>query len=795
MRSRQIDWTHVVHCTLCTFLLVPGGLASHAEVAITQVAGGVVIRTTADVLQLTVCGPTLIHIVASPVSSTEHVTPKQPWMIVPCTPQEFKLIMPAPSSDEAKPASQAPSQFATLDTGSLKILIALDSGSLVFNDEQGNRILKEMHDASRWYQPITVNGESLYRVTDNFSMRADEGLYGLGQHQNGEFNYRGLTIELAQVNTDVAIPLLLSTRGYGLLWNTAAKSYFDNRFPSQMRFSAEAAHAIDYYFIYGPEFDQIIHQYRTMTGEAPLFPRWAYGFFQSKDRYKSADELLSVANQYRSQRVPLDAIVQDWFWWVHRGDPQFRPDAYSDLPAQLDALHRQHVHAMLSIWPFFDPDSTNLAEMRQKGLTIPGTTDYDPTNPVARDFYWDNLAGKELTMGWDAFWLDASEPETGVIGADTSDPVLSDKTLAIGNGALYANIFPMEHSENIYRHWRNATSEKRVFLLTRSAFAGQQRNATTIWSGDVYSTFHDLSRQVTAGLNFALSGMPYWTTDIGGYSWMNVGKDTTDPNYQELYLRWFEFGTFCPIFRTHGHRANDTNELFSYGPATAVLERYDRLRYRLLPYIYSLAWSVTHADGTIMRPLVMDWRTDANVWDIGDQFMFGPSILVSPVTQPAATSRSLYLPPAPGWYDFWTGRETPGGKRIDASAAMDRIPLFVKAGSILPFGPTVEYAGEKPEAPVTLRIYPGADSAFDLYEDAGDTYAYESGAYSVIPIRWDDAKSELTIGARAGRFDGMLQTRTFRVIFVRENHGAGPEEQSEVDREITYSGNAVTVAR
>lgn len=678
---------------------------------------------------------------------------------------------------------------ATLDTGAVKVLISMQSGSLDFRDEQNQPLLREFPMTARTYEPVVANGESLYQVADRFYPDADEGLYGLGQHQNGVFNYRGTTVELGQINTDVAVPLLLSTKGYGIFWNTSAVSYFDNRFMREMKLSADAAHAIDYYFIYGPEFDQIIHQYRDMTGHAPLYGEWAYGFFQSKDRYKSSADLLRVANEYRSQHVPLDVIVQDWFWWVKQGDSEFRPDAYPDVPGLLDKLHAEHIHAMLSVWAIFDPTSTNYKEMKQRGFMIPGTTDYDPTNPGARDFYWNHLIGKEFQKGWDAFWLDSSEPEQG-FGNGHSDTVLAHTKLYIGNGALYANIFPLMHTGNVYQHWRATTEKKRVFILTRSAFAGQQRNAATTWSGDVYTDYLAFQRQIPAGLNFALSGIPYWTTDIAGYS---PARSTEDPAYQKLYARWFEFGTFCPIFRTHGHRANDENELFSYGPVTPILVSYDKLRYRLLPYIYSLAWKVTSDDSTIMRPLVMDWRTDPKVWNIGNQFMFGPAILVSPITQEGATGRSLYLPPAAAWYDFWTGKKFSGDQWIEADAPLDRIPLFIKAGSILPMGPEIEYAGQKPDAPIELRVYRGADGSFDLYEDEGDTYNYEKGMRSIIPIHWDDATGTLTIGARQGSFPGMAEHREFRLVVVAQDHGAGPAVSTEFDGEASYRGTPVTL--
>jgi alpha-D-xyloside xylohydrolase len=346
------------------------------------------------------------------------------------------------------------------------------------------------------------------------------------------------------------------------------------------------------------------------------------------------------------------------------------------------------------------------------------------------------------------------------------------------------------HTGNVYDHWRATTDRKRVFILTRSAFLGQQRNATTVWSGDVLGTFATFRKQIPAGLNFEVSGIPYWTTDIAGYGWP-WERDTGDPAYQELYTRWFEFGVFCPIFRTHGHRSNDTNEVFSYGPQTPTLIAYDKLRYRLLPYIYALAWRVTADDYTIMRPLIMDWRTDEKVREIGDQYMFGPSILVNPVTQEGATSRAVYLPSSVGWYDFWTGEKLAGDTRIVAQAPLDRIPLYVKAGSIVPLGPEVEYATEKSTAPMVLRIYPGADSNFDLYEDEGDSYDYEKGAHSIIPIRWNESTATLTVGDREGRYPGMPVTRSFRLVLVGKDRGAGAA-MDEKGVDLHYNGSAVS---
>lgn len=776
---------------LAGVLLAGSGL--FAQVQITQQDGGVTVKTAADTLRLTVCSPTSIHVVASPDGSAVDATPEQPWLIQHCAPTKFTLTMPPAST---KPQSENDRLWnpavAIVDTGAIKVRITTAWGNLEFQDEQGHPLLQEFQDEPRRYTKTVVNGESLYNVEDQFYPQVREALYGLGQHQNGVFNYRGTVLELAQANTDVTIPLMLSTNGYGIFWNTAALSYFDNRFPSEMRFRSNASHAIDYYFLYGPGFDQIIHQYREMTGHAPMYGEWAYGFWQSKDRYRSDAELLNIAAEYRAAHVPLDNIVQDWYWWVHQGDPEFRPNAYPDVPGTLKKLHDEHVHAMISVWATFDPQSKNFAQMKALGYIIPGTTTYDATNPKAGDFYWNNLVGKLFAQGWDGFWLDSSEPEVAYTHGGESDAELYGRQLHIGNGALYTNVFPLFHTGNIYKHWRATTDQKRVFILTRSGFAGDQRYAATTWSGDVYSTWQAFSRQVPAGLNFALSGMPYWTTDIAGYG-PPYARDTHDPAYQELYARWYEFGVFCPIFRTHGHRANNENEVFSYGPVEPILVSYDKLRYRLLPYIYSLAWQVTSKDGTIMRPLVMDWQTDPKVWNIGDEYMFGPAILVSPVTEQGVTERNVYLPPAARWYDFWTGKELKGDQRVDTAAPLERIPLYVRAGSIVPMGPEVEYARQKPDAPIELRVYRGADAHFNLYEDQGDTYAYEKGARAVIPIKWNEAAGTLTIGARKGSYPGMPKQRVFNVVLVGENHGAGGGVTANADQTVNYTGAAVTL--
>ena len=726
-------------------------------------------------LHISVCRSTVIHFVATP-EPPDKVKPNQPWMLdskESCPGAKFQLSQTADA--------------AILTTDTLKIELSLKRGNVQYSTRSGEGLLRERDSIPRTYDPVELNSEKTFHIEDRFAPDMTEGFYGLGQHQSGMFNYRGATVQLAQNNTDVAIPLLLSSKGYGLMWSTASLTYVDNRFPLELNLSSLAGHSIDYYFIFGPEMDQIIHQYRNLTGHTPMLPLWSYGFFQSKDRYLSQDEVLGIAHRYREQRIPLDAIVQDWFWWKAEGDPVFNPN-FPDVPAELKLLHDENIHAMLSVWGLFDTKSENFRQMDEQHLGVPNAHVYDATNPKAREFFWNNLAGKLFAQGWDAFWLDSAEPEE--FWPHMGDGILRNKQIHIGNGAEYTNIFPLMHTLGVQEYWKATTDRKRVFLLTRSAFLGQQRVGATVWSGDVYGSYWGLKHQVAAGLNFALSGYPYWTTDIGGY-WPPHDDPIADPKFQELYARWFEYGVFCPIFRTHGHRPQ--NEIWAFDKVEPILIGYDKLRYRLMPYIYSLAWRVTNEDYTIQRPLLMDWRTDPKTRDIGDQFMFGPSILVNPVLAPNATHRTVYLPESPAWYDFWTGAPQQGGQEIDAIAPLDRIPLYVRAGSILPLGPEIQYATEKPAGPIELRIYRGADGTFNLYQDAGDGYDYEKGAHTVIPFRWSESTRTLAIGDREGAYSEMPAGIQINIVWVSTGHGSGLAAVANPDKTIEYIGKAVSI--
>ena len=743
-------------------------------VKVTPAPDGLTATIGSESLHISVCRPSVIHFVATP-EAPATATRTQPWMLEPkdsCPGAKFQVSQ----TDDT----------AVLTTDTVKVELSLKWGNAQYSIAKGEGLLRERNSIPRTYEPVELNGEKTFHVEDRFAPDFSEGFYGLGQHQSGLFNYRGATVELGQNNTDVAIPLLLSTKGYALMWNTASLTHVDNRFPLELNMSSLAGHSVDYYFIYGPEMDQLLHEYRNLTGHTPMLPKWAYGFFQSKDRYVSQDEVLGIAHRYRQEHIPLDAIVQDWFWWKAEGDPFFT-DKFPDVPAELNQLHDENVHAMLSVWGMFDHKSDNFKVMTQNHWDVPNAHVYDATNPKAREFYWNNLAGKLFAQGWDAFWLDSAEPEE--FWPHMGDAILQNKQIAIGNGAEYTNVFPLVHTLGIQEHWKATTDRKRVFLLTRSAFLGQQRVGATVWSGDVYGSYWGLRHQVAAGLNFALSGYPYWTTDIGGY-WPPHDNPLADASFQELYARWFEYGVFCPIFRTHGHRP--ANEIWAFDKVEPILIEYDKLRYRLMPYIYSLAWRVTSDDYTIQRPLVMDWRTDPRVRDIGDEFMFGPSILVSPVLQADASRRTVYLPESPAWYDFWTGSSQKGGVEVDASAPLDRLPLYMRAGTILPLGPEIEYASEKPEGPIDLRIYRGADGSFDLYQDAGDSYDYEKGAHAVIPLRWSEAARTLMIGERKGSYPGMPANIQFNITWVSAGHGSGPAVP-QPDRTIQYSGQQVSV--
>jgi alpha-D-xyloside xylohydrolase len=691
-----------------------------------------------------------------------------------------------------------------LSTSALRVRVSRATGAVGFYDTNGAPILTEPQLGGKTLQPATVGGFSTLQSRQQFVITPDEAIYGLGQHASGLMNYRGSSVHLQQKNpTESAIPVLVSSRGYGLLWDNPAicDVSVGQSSPTNLTWTSEAADAVDYYFMYGPALDDVIAGYRNLTGNAPMFGKWAWGLWQCKNAYASQAELTNVVNTYRADNIPLDCIIQDWQWWWNInntsqgnawGSHIFYAPEYPDPTNLMTVLHAANAHAIISVWARFDVGIGNALQLAAvNGLFTnvlnnvypPGQGQwYDPFNAAARQVYWNQINEHIFSTGFDGWWFDASEAElSGNWGEFRS------YNTAAGPGAKVFNAYPLMHTTTAYQGQRAETSNKRVFILTRSAYAGQQRNAAVTWSGDIGSSFAVLANQIPAGLNFSISGVPYWNTDTGGF---NDGSPS-DSAYDEVFTRWFQFSTFCPMLRIHGNHAK---EIYNFpSPTQGYLISFDQLRYHLLPYIYSVSWQVTSAGYTMMRPLVMDFQSDTNVFGIKNQYLFGPALMPCPVTTAGATTRGVYLPAGATWYDFWTGATNNGGQTITAAAPIDKMPVFVRAGSILPYGPDIQYATQSVD-PMEIRVYRGADGAFTLYEDENDNYNYESGSYATIPFTWNEATQTLTIGARQGNFPGMLANRTFRIVWVGSGHGTGIANTATADSIVNYTGATVNIS-
>ncbi|MDE3178106.1 MAG: glycoside hydrolase family 31 protein [Acidobacteriota bacterium] len=768
-------------CALLLSAQLFGQIAPGSVMGAGQESYGVVFRMTHGAMKIEVLTPRVMRVIYSPDGLFEnHPDPMIAQTSWP--PAQFSM--------------QSSAKDYTLSTGELRAVVAKSDGHITFEDAAGKTLLREGGDnGGKLMTPAVVNGEKTYHASEYFFPSQGEAFYGLGQHQAGVWDYSGESVELSQDNTNISIPFFVSSLGYGVFWNNPSVTRFNDRFAQHLFLYAAVADDIDYYFMYGPKLDDVIADYRSLTGEAPLLPKWAYGFWQCKNRYNSEAEILAAAAKYRQLGIPVDNIVQDWFWWTKMGSFVFNKN-YPDPKAMVDTLHREHFHVMISVWPSFVPGTQPFETFERNGWFIhknsasaswlPGAGLYDAFNPKARKYYWSLIDSNLFRLGFDAWWLDTDEPES----FEEQNIMLHAHT-AMGSGARYADLYPLMHTMGVYQGQRSAEPDKRVFILSRSAAAGMQRNSAVAWSGDVFSTWAAFKRQVPAGLNYSISGLPYWTTDIGGFIWGDPAK----PAFRKLVVRWFEYGAFCPVFRLHGTRAGNLNELWTYGPqAQSIMVKYDKLRYRLLPYIYSLAWRVTNQGYTLMRPLVMNYPADERARETGSQFMFGPALMVSPVTDPDVQTRRIYLPQG-NWFDFWTGLKVEGGQFITASAPLETIPVYVPAGSIIPMGPVMQYTGQKPEDPIEIRVYPGASGDFTLYDDDGATYDYQKGAYATIPIHWDDAAQKLTIGNRKGSYPAMLRKRTFRVVWVSEGHGNGLAAAHPADQIVQYTGRAVSITR
>ena len=861
-----------------------------------------------------------------------------------------------------------------LTTSQLKAAVDKHTGAVTFLDKNGKKILQE-NDGSRSFKPITVEGTGGYTVTQSFlSLDDNEGIYGLGQHQSNEFNYKGKNEELFQYNTKVSIPFVVSTGNYGILWDSYSLCrwgnpddysqlgdiftlydnegregaltgiytdikgdtmtrqepmiyfehlirgdlnhvvnlpqdfnfygskvvyegeiepresgtfdfimyysgyqtiYIDNKSvveqrwrtawnPNSYKFSVdlekgkrtpiriewepnggvaycglrvyaptpddkknqltwwgEMQDMIDYYFIYGDNMDDVISGYRTLTGKSPIMPKWAMGYWQSREKYNTQDEVLSTLAEFRKRRIPIDNIVIDWQHWEEDawGSHEFDRKRFPDPKGMVDSIHAMDGRVMISVWPKFYVTTEHFKEFDKNGWMYQGAirdsirdwvgpgylgSFYDAYDPDARKLFWEQMNDHYMPLGFDAWWMDASEPNIRDCTDIEYRKYLSTPT-ALGPSAKYFNAYALMNAEAIYNGQRGVEPDKRVFLLTRSGFSGLQRYSTATWSGDIATRWEDMEAQISAGLNFSVSGIPYWTMDIGGFcvedrfvaaqrEYNFTGKENDDlKEWRELNTRWYQFGAFTPLFRAHGQWP--FREVFNIAPeshqAYKSITAYTKLRYNLMPYIYSLAGMTYFNDYTIMRPMVMDFTDDKATFDIKDQYMFGPALLVAPVYKYGARSRSVYFPEGSRWYDFYSGKMIEGGCDITVDAPYERMPLYVRAGSIIPAGADIMSTAEESDEPMTIVVYGGNDGDFTLYEDEGTNYGYERGEFSKIRFRYDDAGSTLTIESREGQYPGMKADRLFNVVKVDGNH-ATPNAIKAKGQLVKYNGEKVT---
>ena len=851
-----------------------------------------------------------------------------------------------------------------VETGAVIARVSLADGAVSFTDKSGKRLLSEEPAKAR---PATG-------VSQRFNAGTDEGLFGSGQHQNAQLDLNGEDVELAQHNMDIAVPFVVSTRNYGVLWDnngitrigdpkpyglvsrdlavfdaagkaggfTASYSiggekklervekdinyqYIRDRFnwpkelltgqepvtgappnilPNQavtwegslvstktgthkfqlygssyfkvwidgslvldrwrqnwaawyhnfdapmvagtplrvkiewipdggylallhndplpaaerhsLTFTSDVGRAVDYWFVAGANQDEVIAGYRALTGKAVLLPRWAYGFWQSRQRYTTQKELLDVVAEYRKQKIPLDNIVMDWFYWKEDqwGSHQFDKTRFPDPKGMLDQVHAMNAQFMISVWPKFYPGTANYQELDKAGFMYHGNIEagaldwvgkgytnsfYDPYSKAARDMYWRQINENLNVLGIDAWWMDATEPDVHS-NLDLDSIKARIGPTAMGPAENFFNSYPLIHSGGVYEGWRTVTPDKRAFILTRSGFGGMQRNAAAVWSGDIAARWDDLYNQISAGVSISYAGLPNWTFDIGGFA--NEARYSTKTpaaadlaEWRELNLRWFQMGAFMPLFRSHGEYP--FREIFNVAPkGTEVFDSlvwHDKLRYRLLPYTYTVVADTYHRDGTILRGLPMDFPDDVAARNVKDEYLFGKAFLVAPVTKFEARARSVYLPAGADWYDFHTGAKLAGGAKVDAPAPLARMPLYVRAGAIVPVGPDVQYAAEKPGAPITLFVFTGADGSFDYYEDDGVSYGYERGEFARIPLRYDAAKGTLTLGARTGSYQGMPEKRTVKVRWIEDGRDIPADLDAKPDQTVEYTGAEIVV--
>jgi alpha-D-xyloside xylohydrolase len=700
------------------------------------------ITATCDkgVMKVQICQADIVRVAYSPTSAI----PERPIKIV-------TKVWSTPSFTKSESGDTI-----ALQTAKLVVKISKSTANVSYFDLNGAVVLSEYAKSAT---AATVETVSTNTLRGEFNSPTDEGLFGLGQHMAGKFNYKGQTEVMDQDygSQSTAVPILVSTKGYGIFWDSYAKVTFTGNISGNTRYamSSECGDVLDYYFFYGPEIDQVVSGYRTATGKVPLFPKWAYGLIQSKDKYNSQAEILAVKDGYRKNKIPLDVIVQDWHYWDGAGKQGCYcfNTSYGNVKSTVTQLHDANIHTMVSIWSELEDGSAPFTTFNSKGWLWPsdGTTHFiDTYSKDAREAFWTNMKNAffdPAVQGWDAWWFDNDEPFPYPDGFNRRT-----LTTAMGKGVLFYNSYSYQMTQTAYTNWRRDIPGKRFVVLHRANFPGQQAHSAMQWNNDIACNFSTLAKSVTSGLNSTATGIPYWTTDIGGYWGANA--DFSTASSQELMTRWLQYGAFLPVFRIHGNmKSGQGKELYSttFTAATrANLLIADKLRYRLMPYTYSLAWMTTNSDYTPMRNLIFDYRADPKVQSVGDQFMYGPAFMVSPVTTEGAVSRSVYFPGGQ-WYDFWTGQLRNGGNQMTINAPLSQIPLAMRAGSIVPMGPEIQYATERSDT-IELRIYPGVDGSFTMYEDEGDGYNYETGKYATIPITYQDETRNVVIGARNGSF-------------------------------------------
>lgn len=760
--------------------------------------------------------------------------------------KSYSVIMTPQDKIDGYQAS-SDDKVISLQSSVLNVKYDVQTGRICFSNKQGDVLLSDINTTLTLRQDAANEGK--YRIKQQFSLDKNEAIYGLGQLRDTCMSQRGRHIELWNHNTYICIPYFTSEKGYGLYWDNAGKSYYDDN-TEGTSFTSEVGTHADYYFMYkdGTQ-DGVISCIRQLTGQATMFPLWAMGYWQCRERYKTSDELASVLDKYRELKIPTDAIVQDWQYWgcdsnwnamrfmnpyyINKvGDPawdKYLPKDMRNMKAQgtprlknpqemVDYVHQNHAHLMITIWPIFGPWTGQYQELEKMNALLPFDTwpqkvnakPYDVYNPKARDLYWRYLSYL-YTMGLDAWWTDSTEPDHFNESQKTDDYQTYD-----GSWLSVKNVYSLLHNKSIYEHQRAMKGNtKRSVQMTRSGAFGIQHYGTFSWSGDIVASWNEMKNQIPSGLNYTLCGIPFWNTDLGGFFYGEFEQNPKNPALQELQTRWMQWGTFMPLMRNHCSSPM-VSELYEFGQegdwCYDAIKNYIKLRYRLLPYIYSNAGDCVQNSGSMMRALVMDFASDKKASRLNDEYLFGRNLLVKPVTdalytwkdskrrgheiypdlRKAAAPVNVYLPKGTQWFDFWSNEIHEGGQTIQKLCPIDIMPVYVKAGTIMPFGPEVQYSNEKAWDNLEIRVYPGANGSFTLYEDEGDNYNYEKGKFSLIKFNYDDQNRQLTIAPREGNFKGMLKTRKFNVVFVDSQSGSGDQPMKN-SKPVEYNGSQVVV--